>query len=143
MINTLWFNLRPPDGAAPEVMSIAQAGGNGLLHKVIDCGTVFNRGELAGIELEVIANGVAPGSTKTLTVYYAFSSYDNRNVDELATASDSRAITLANTASVRRSYALPIVYQGAKYLHVWFDSSALAAGAALTLELRVNAKVAN
>jgi len=143
MINTLWFNLRPPDGTAPVPLSIAAAGGTGLLQQSIDVATVYNRGELAGIELEVIANGVAPGSSKTLTVYYAFSSYRNRNVAELATAAASQAITLDNTASARRCYSLPIVYQGAAYLHIWFDLTALAAGSGITLELRVNAKTAN
>lgn len=140
MINTLWFNLKKPDGSAPVVLAIPAAGGTGLLQQIINCATVYNRGELAGIELEVIANGVAPGAAKTLTVKYAFSSYDNRNVAELATAAASQAITLENTASVRQCYSLPVVYQGAQYLHVWFDCSALAAGAELTLELRVNAR---
>lgn len=140
MINTLWFNLKKPNGDPPAVLTIPASGGTGLLQQTIDCGTVYNRGELAGIELEVIANAVAPGSSKTLTVYYAFSSYANRNVAELATAASSQAITLANTASVRRSYSLPVVYQGAQYLHVWFDCSAMAAGAQIDIELRVNAK---
>lgn len=140
MINTLWFNLKKPNGDAPVALVIPAAGGSGLLQQTIDCATVYNRGELAGIELEVIANNVAPGSSKQLTVKYVFSSYDNRNVDELAPLAASQALDIANVAGARRSYVLPILYQGARFLHVWFDCSALAVGSQLTLELRINAK---
>ena len=140
MIKTLWTNLRPPDGTAPYALTIAAAGGSNLLQQVVDLATVYNRGDLSAIEVEVITNGTAPGATKDLTVKYAFSSYDNRNTTELSTAAASQALTLANAANARRSYSLPVTYMGAQYLHIWFDCVALAAGAGITIELRVNAK---
>lgn len=143
MINTLWFNLRPPNGDAPTRLQIPASGGTGFLHQIVPVATIYNRGELAGIEIELVANGVAPGASKTVTVYYAFSSYDNRNVVELAPLAASQVLDVANVASARRSYVLPILYQGAAYLHIWFDATALAAGSELDLELRVNAKTAN
>lgn len=143
MLNTLWFNLKKPDGQAPEVLQIAEAGGTGLLHQIVPVATIYNRGELAGIEIELVANAVAPGASKTVTVYYAFSSYDNRNITELSPLAASQVLDVANVASARRSYVLPILYQGAAYLHIWFDATGLAAGSTLNIELRVNAKTAN
>lgn len=143
MIKTIWTNLRPPDGSPPVVLTIGAAGGTGLLQQAIDLGTVYNRGELAGVELEVLTNSVAPGATKNLTVYYAFSSHDNRTAAQLATAAASQVAELPNSAATIRSYMLPMNYQGAQYLHVWFDLVALTANAVITIELRVNAKTAN
>ena len=142
MINTFWTNLRPPDGSAPIVLTIGAAGGSNLLQQVIDLATVYNRGELAGIEVEVLTGVVAPNAVD-LTVKYAFSSYPNRTAVQLATAAASQVCTLANLANVIRSYMLPLFYQGARYLHVWFDQAAMATGSVITIELRVNAKTSN
>lgn len=142
MIDTFWTNLRPPQGTAPIVLTIGAAGGSNLLQQVIDLATVYNRGELAGIEVEVLTGVVAPNAVD-LTVKYAFSSYQNRDATQLATAAASQACTLPNAANTRRSYMLPLSYQGARYLHVWFDQAAMATGSLITLELRVNAKIAN
>lgn len=140
MIKTLWNNLRPPDGSAPVALTIGATGGSGLLQQVIDLATVYNRGDLAAIELEVKTGVVAPGASKDLTVYYAFCSKDNRTSTQLSTAAASQVCTLANAADTIRVYSLPVDYMGAQFLHVWFDCSSLTAGAVITLELRVNAK---
>jgi len=143
MIDTFWNNLRPPDGSAPIILTIGAAGGTGLLQQVIDLGTVYNRGELAGIEVEVTNGVVAPGSTKDLTVYYAFCSKQNRTAVQLAAAAASQACRLTNTASLIQDFMLPVNYQGARYLHIWFDCTSMTAGSVITIELRVNAKTAN
>lgn len=142
MITTLWDNLRPANGAAPVPLTIGPAGGTGLLHQVIDLGSVYNRGDKFAIELEILTNGVAPGSSKDLTIDYALCSDDNRDSAQLATAQAQKVCTLANSASVRRVYSTALVDQTARFLHVWFECVALTAGAHLDLRLRVNAKTA-
>lgn len=139
MINTIWTNLRPPDGTPPIPLTIGPSQ-TGILHVAVDLVTVYNRGELAGIELEVKTGVVPPGVAQTITVWYAFSSYDNRTPTQLATAAASFSATLPNTANTISSYSLPITYQGARFLHVWFDSSAMATGSVPVMELRINAK---
>ena len=142
MITNLWDNLRPADGSAPVVLTIGAAGGTGLLQQVIDMATVYNRGDKAAIELEVLTGVVAPGTPKNLTIDYAFCSDYNRDSVQLATAQAQKVCALQNTASVRRVYETALVDQTARYLHVWFECDALTAGAVLTLRLRVNAKTA-
>lgn len=139
MIDTFWSNLN-------EGVQIL-LGSNQVLVKqqTIDLRKVLNRGELVGILLETINKISTPGGAYDLTVYYAFSNYANRVPDELATAAAYQACTIPNAAvGTRRTYSLPISYQGGHYLHIWFTMPVLTTTTAqLELDLRVLAKTMN
>ena len=141
MIGTFWNNIRTP---VPGVQIILGSGQTQVKQQTIDLQTVYNRGELVGILIETLNKIAAPGASKDLTVYYAFSNNENRVPDELATAAASQACTLANVAGARRTYSLPISYQGGRYLHIWFTTVAFTdVSAQVELDVSVLAKTMN
>lgn len=139
MISTYWNNLQK------KVQILIGSNQSLVKQQTIDLNTVYNRGELVGILLETVNKVAAPGVSKDLTVYYAFSNYENRTPAELATAAASQACTLPNSAAeTRRTYGLPISYQGGRYLHIWFSTAAFTdASAQVELDLSVLAKTMN
>ncbi len=143
MIDTFWTNQNPGTGLAPIPLTIGDAAATKVLQQVIDMATIYNRGELTGIEVEVLTGVVAPGATKNLTVSYAFGTKANRSPAQMATAAANQVCVLPNAASSIAVYSLPINYQGARYLYVWFDQDATNAGSLVTLSLAVTAKNKN
>lgn len=139
MISTFWNNV-----ARSEQLLIS-SGDTLAKHQAINLKNVRNRGELVGILLETMNKVATPGSSKTLTVYYAFSNKENRTPTELATGAASQALDLADAAAgTIRSYSLPISYQGGDYLHIWFTASTFSTPTAqLELDLSVLAKTFN
>lgn len=135
MIFTLWDSLLR--GLTLLISTITSE--TGILLQVVDTGKVYNLGEIASLELEVTTNGTAPGAAKTVTMWYAFASKKTYTPAQLASAAStvcalpnaSATVALFNTANI------PI---GAQYLYVWFDHTAVDAGATLALVLKVNAK---
>jgi hypothetical protein len=93
---------------------------------------------LTSLEFEVRTGGTAPGTSRTVTAYYAFASIGTYTAAEMSTAAASQSLALVNSANTTRVYTLPVVYLGARYLYVWFDHSALDASASFTLIGRVN-----
>lgn len=140
MISTFWNNL----SQSPGVQILIGSNQSQVQQQTIDLNSVYNRGELVGLLLEVLTKVAAPGASKNLTVYYAFSNFQNRVPTELATAAANQACELANSANVRRTYSLPIVYQGGRYLHIWFTTDAFTDPTAqVELDLSVLAKTMN
>lgn len=139
MISTLWNNI-----ARGEQLLIS-SGDTLAKHQVINLKDVRNRGELVGILLETLTKVATPGSSKTLTVFYAFSNKANRTPAELYYAQASQALDLADAAAgTIRSYSLPIAYQGGDYLHIWFTASTFAGPTVqIELDLSVLAKTFN
>lgn len=141
MIGTLWNNLA--DAVSRQIL-ISSA--DTLANKqVIDCQIVYNRGEMVGIQLAVTNKVLTPGAGKNLRVYYAFSNYQYRTVAQMLTASTYYDCPLTDAADGNvQEYALPINYQGARYLYVWFTAEAFTNPTAkLELELAVQAKNMN
>lgn len=134
MIKTIWDNVK--NGV--RLLINNDSAETGILIQGIDVGDVYDPGNMVAVELEVLTNGTAPGSTKNLTIYSAFSSSGSKQPAELATAADSLVCVLANAANVRRVYMMPVYYISARYLYVWFDHDALSNGATLDLTLRIN-----
>lgn len=138
MISTFWNNI------AQGTQILIGSNQTQVKQQTIDLNTVYNRGELVGILLEVLTKVAAPGSPKNLTVYYAFSNYENRVPAELDTAAANQACVLANSSGVRRTYSLPVSYQGGRYLHIWFTTDSFTnASAQVELDLSVLAKTMN
>ncbi|HUD74520.1 MAG TPA: hypothetical protein VMQ76_05560 [Terracidiphilus sp.] len=137
MIKTFWNSSR--NGIRLLIDNVAAQ--TGILHQVIDCATIYNRDHITAIELEVKTGDTAPGSTKNLNLNYAFASDDMKTPDELSTCAATLACALQNSASVRRVYTAPVVYQSAQYLHIWFDHDAMDSGAALDMIVRVNQEI--
>ncbi len=142
MIRTFWNNLRSVIDGAPVPLTIGDQAATGVLHQCIDLATIQNRGDLAGIEVEV-TTGVVNPTAVNLTVFYAFSTKQNRTPTQLLTAAASQACLLPAAANAIRVYTLPLNYQSAQYLHIWFDQEAPASGSLITIELSVVAKNAN
>lgn len=96
----------------------------------------YDRDKLA-IEVAIETNATAPGASRTVTVYYGFAIYGGYTAAEMATAASNQVLAVANTASVKRVYTLPVVYISGRYLYLWLDHSARDASSALTLTIRV------
>lgn len=137
MIKQFWNSSR--NGIRLLIDNVAAE--TGILHQVIDLGTVYNRDHLAAIELEILTGATAPGATKNLNLNYAFSSEDTKLPAELATCATTTACTLANLPNVRRVYESAVLHNAAQYLHVWFDHDALNQWATLDCILKINAEV--
>lgn len=135
MITTLYDSADKGDNV---ITTITAETGLFLAH--VDLDTIYNGGDTAAIEVTVTTNGTAPGSGKNLTLNYAFSSGKTDSVAELTPASAQFACALPNTASVKRVFLAPVLFIGARYLHLWFDHDAIAAGAQLTVNVKVNGK---
>ncbi len=142
MISAFWNNIRTP---SPGVQILIGSNQVQVKQQAIDLNTVFNRGELVGILIETVNKVAAPGVSKNVNVFYAFSNYENRVPAELATAAAEYAMALANSgAGTRRTYSLPIIYQGGRYLHIWFTSDTFTDGSAqVEIDLSVLAKTMN
>jgi hypothetical protein len=142
MISILWNNISTPK---PGVQILIGSNQVQVKQQTIDLNTVFNRGELVGILIETINKVASPGAAKNITTFYAFSNYENRVPAELATAAGSQVMELPNSAAgTRRTYSLPIVYQGGRYLHIWFTSDTFTdASAQAEIDLSVMAKTMN
>ncbi len=122
MISTLWNNLRTP---SPGVQILIGSGQTQVKQQTINLKNVRNRGDLAGLLIESLTKVSAPGSSKTISVFYAFSNNANRVPAELATAAAQFDMALdTGGAGTIRVYSLPISYQGGDYLHIWFTSVA-------------------
>ncbi len=92
---------------------------------MIDLNTVFNRGELVGLLIETVTKVAAPGTAQVISVFYAFANRTDRTPAQLATAAAQYDLALdTGGVDTRCVYNLPIVYQGGRYLHVWFTSTA-------------------
>lgn len=135
MITTLWDSA----DKGTNLISVVTAE-TGLFHGVIDLDTIYNGGDKVAIEVEALTNGVAPGAGVNLTLNYAFSSRKDDTVAELSTAAAQQAMVLPNSTNTKRVYLAPVSFIGARYLHIWFDHDALAAGATVTVTSQVNGK---
>lgn len=139
MIESLWLNTAtPPQGVGSQLLIVNDNAEMGILHQAVDLGLVQNLGSQACLELEVLTNGTAPGANTTLTAWMAFCSLENKVPIELSTAALSQVLNLANLPTVRRIYLCPLLFMGARYFHLWFDHTALAAGSTLEITARVN-----
>ncbi len=136
MISSFWNNI------AQGVQILISSGDTSAKHQAINLRDVLNRGDLVGIILETITKTAAPGSSKNLRVYYAFSMYENRSPTELATGAAYQDCALdTGGAGTRRSYSLPINYMGGDWLHIWFTADTFSAPTSqLELDLTVLAK---
>lgn len=122
MIGTLWNNIHTPK---PGVQILIGSDESQVEQQVIDLNSVFNRGELVGILIETVTKVAAPGTDMGVTVFYAFSNYSDRTPAQLATAAAEFEMLLdTGGVGTRRTYSLPIVYQGGRYMHIWFTSDA-------------------
>lgn len=113
----------------------------GIFLQQIDMESVYNLGDLAAPELEILTGSVAPGAGLNLNLNYAFSSVPNRTVAQLTPAAGTLACAIPSTGNTSKTYTAPVVYQGARYLYLWYDHDALPAGATLELTQRVSAKM--
>ncbi len=112
----------------------------GILLQVIDLATFQNIGDVASVELEILNNGTPPTNGQTVTMWSAFSSYSTKTAAQLLTAAASLVCQPGSGASTTSTFMAPLYYMGARFLYVWFDHTALAAGATLELTLNVNTK---
>lgn len=119
MIGNFWNNI----GNGTQILI---ASGDTLAHlQVIDLQTVYNRGELVGLAIDLLTKVASPGSGKKVTVFYAFSTKGNRTAAELYYAAASQDLTLdSGGAGTSRGYTLPINYQAGRYLYFWFTADA-------------------
>jgi hypothetical protein len=142
MIGTIWSNIHTPK---PGVQILVGSAETQVDQQVIDLNTVFNRGELVGLLIELVTKVAAPGTDKNLTVFYAFSDYADRTPAQLATAAGDGYPMPLDTGGVntRRSYSAPIIYQGGRYLHIWFTADTFDGGSQQEVDLRVLAKTMN
>ncbi len=143
MISSFWTNIAPPEDAAQILIASAQTQ---VKQQVIDLNKVFNRGELVGILIETLTKVAAPGAADlAISVFYAFSMRSDRTPAQLATAAAEYEMLLdAGGVGTLRSYSLPIVYQGARYLHIWFTSDTFTNGTSQQeLVINVLAKTMN
>lgn len=99
----------------------------------------IQRGDNVCLEIEVTTDAsVAPGSGKTLTAYAAFSAEDNTyTAAELATAADSLACSLQNSANVRRLYTLPLYNVSGQFFYFWFDHTSIAAAISVVARITI------
>lgn len=96
----------------------------------------YSRDKVA-VEVEVLTNATAPGSSRTLTVYYALAGKAGLTAAELATAASNQVCDLPNASATKRVYTLPVVYISGRYLYLYFDHTARDAGSTLTVTLRI------
>lgn len=141
MIGTLWNNLAP---AVNQQILISSADALAKL-QVIDTQIVYNRGEMVGIQLGITNKILTPGSGKNLRVYYAFSTRQFNTVAQMATAASFFDCALTDAADGNlQVYSLPLNYQGARYLYIWFTADTFTNPTAqLELDLSVMAKNMN
>lgn len=143
MIGTIWSNIHTPK---PGVQILIGSAETQVDQQVIDLNTVFNRGELTGLLIELVTKVAAPGTDKNLTVFYAFSDYADRTPEQLATAAGDGYVMALDAGGVgtRRTYAAPIIYQGGRYLHIWFTADTFTdVTSQQEVDLRVLAKTMN
>lgn len=97
------------------------------------------------LQAKVTNSATAPGATKTVTVYYAFSGDDITDVSATGAplqfegnAETALAVALQNTVSVvQRHITAPIEIRG-RYLYVWYDITALGTGATVSITVDIN-----
>lgn len=121
-------------------LPFAEAGGVGLNKKVFDMSEVQNQGDYCTLELMLKTNGTAPGAAKNLSIFMAWCTEADPTAAELLTPAIETPIVLVNSINTRRFYMTTLQYQGARFLHVWFNMDALAVGAALAGRLAVSVK---
>lgn len=139
MIRTIWDSkVNLPAGSPPYIISNLPSE-TGILHQAIDLNQVQMVGDVCGVEVHLTANAVAPG-TPNVTLSYAFSSRDNITPTELLPAAAQLTCAVPNLASAMRAFSAAVVYQGSRYLHIWFDHDAIPQGATITVRALVNAK---
>jgi hypothetical protein len=121
---------------APIVFTAAAISGTGL--RSVD---LFGRSpipESVGISFRAQGNAVAPGSGKTVTVYYALAPSPNMTIAELGGAASNQELALPAGAGGHAEFTLPVIVAGQRYLYLWFDHTAFDAGAGLTLTPVIN-----
>lgn len=102
------------------------------------------RGDSVAIEVEVTNSATAIGAGRTLTVYYAFATGPDRGdsapytATQISTATSNQVCSLVTTGNNVSVFSLPVVYQGGRYLYVYFDHTALDAASSLSIKLRFN-----
>lgn len=138
MISSFWNNI------ANGTQILVGSGESAAHLQRIDLNSVYNRGELVGLLLETVTKVANPGAGHTLSVFYAFSDSPNRIPEQFPTPGQlDCAVANAGVGTVR-SYGQPIVYQGGRYLYIWFTASTFGdTSAKLELDLRVLAKTMN
>lgn len=102
------------------------AGGVGLNKKHYDLSQAQNVGDYCTLELYIKTGGVSPGAAKNITIFSAFCTERlGISADELRTAAQSQVCLLPDAINTRRFYMTQLQYQGAGFLHVWYDCDAL------------------
>lgn len=108
----------------------------------VDCNTILGAvGREFVVSYKVVTNGTAPGSSKTFTPNIYWSDDDLAPEAASITLLAGRkqalsAVTVANTASVTRYYEYnTVIRPRARYMLITLDSSALSAGATLTVTM--------
>lgn len=147
MLRTIWdsdVNLTPPvnrgqPGPYSPPWTVAGGAETGILHQVVDLNQVQAVGDYGAVEMHIKAVGAVPGAT-TVTVFYAFASADNLTPAELLNAVGSLVMTPTNALNAKTVWMAPLVYQTARYLHIWFDHAAIAAGSTINMRGFVNYK---
>jgi hypothetical protein len=124
---------------SPNISVLADSGTN-KLHQVVDLVDVQNAGDIVVVEVALKTNGVAPGADKTVTVNAAFCSLSSATPTELSTNVAEQVCALEDAADTRRFYMLPLLWQGARFLHIWFDADARDAGSAIEITTYINTK---
>ncbi len=142
MISSFWNNIHTPNNdtglGAQILISASQTQVN---QQTVDLNTVQNRGELVGLLIESLTKVAAPGSSQVISVFYAFTNKPGRTPAQLATAAAQYDMPLdTGAAGTLRTYNLPIVYQGGRYLSFWFTSTAFTGGSQQELDVTVLAK---
>lgn len=145
MIKTIWYSgtaTKPNDPTPIGKLIITNDGAEqGILPVQIDLAVAQNLGNYASLEFQLLTNGVAPAANQSVTAWAAFCSSSSKTPVELSTAAASQVFPLAQVPNTRRIYMMPLFYMGARWLYIWFDHTALPAGATVEILISVNAQL--
>lgn len=109
----------------------------GLFLRHVDLFTIWTQGNQLCIETELKTNGVVTGAAN-LVLNYAFSSKQSHSAAELVLAKAQETYAIPQALNERRVLLAPEIWIGARWLHVWYDHDAIAAGSTLELTTYVN-----
>jgi hypothetical protein len=105
----------------------------------VHLGGVENLGDDAAIEIEVDTNGTAPGAGASLTAYVAQGYNPNYSVAQLKAGAIKTVFDISGLlANTKNVLLIPNFEQSSKYMFLFFDNAAMAAGATLNLRTQVN-----
>lgn len=117
------------------------AGGTGLNLTTVPLKQIYDDRKEFSFVIEVLTNGTAPGTDKTLTFYFASTDSPVNGAAytaaELSTASEVYALALEDAGDTRRVYVVPNARSVGPYMHYWFDLTALDGGAALNVNVKL------